>query len=207
SANVFLMATPDVHGYRFTYRPTAGGSTVAKGTGIVAYPNTWVRLQRQGDLVVGYRSVDGQNWVMVASARLTLPNTVYFGQAVTGVDVGGSTPAGSTHELVAGRDYDVTGGGADIYGTADQFQFAYRQQTGDFDVKVRIHALDQQNIFAKAGLMARAGLGASAQYVGLLMMPIDKGFRFQSRTTDAAITNVTSATATAFVPDSWVRLK
>jgi len=74
-------------------------------------------------------------------------------------------------------------------------------------VKVRIQALDQQNIFAKAGLMARAGLGASAQYAGLLMMPIDKGFRFQSRATDAAITNVTSTTATAFVPDSWVRLK
>src|SRR5439155_5584480 len=62
--------------------------------------------------------------------------------AFTGVNVGVVRPAaGSTAVVTEGRDYDVTAGGADIQGTADQFHFAYRQRSGDFDVKVRVASL------------------------------------------------------------------
>jgi fibronectin type 3 domain-containing protein/regulation of enolase protein 1 (concanavalin A-like superfamily) len=330
SANVFVMATPDVHGYRLTYRPTDGGSTLAKGTGLVSYPNTWVRLQRRGDVVSGYRSSDGVNWLLVGSARLTLPQAVYFGMAVTshnaaatataqfrdladvatttpppaapatlsatpfsptainlswaaspgatgyrierlnpgaadyvpiitsvpgttyqdtglqasttyvyrvraenaggasaysptagattqpdpttgsltGVDVGPTAPAGSTREIVAGRDYDVTAGGADISGTVDQFHFAYKQVTGDFDVKVRVQSLTNTSSFAKAGIMARTGLGAGAANVMALITPAEQGARLTFRRTDGAITESTgSGSAPAVFPNAWIRLR
>ena len=330
--NAFIMATPDIKGYRFTYRPTAGGSTLALGTGIVSYPNTWVRLRREGGVVTGYRSTDGQNWLLVGSARLTLPQTVYFGMAVTshnttqmataqfrdlgnvtstvpqppaapaslsatatssgridlswaasigatgytverkgpadanfvqiaasvtgttyqdsagltantsysyrvravngagpspysptasattlpttptgsltGIDVGATRPPGSTRELVAGRDYDITAGGTDISGTADQFHFAYKQVTGNFDVKVRVQSLVNTNVYAKAGIMARTGLGANAANVYALITPAEQAARLTFRRTDGAITEALgSGSAPAVFPNAWIRLR
>ena len=83
SRNVFIMSTPDVSGYRISSRFTDGGSTLSTGTGVVTYPNTWVRLRRVGNVFTGYRSTDGVNWVQVGSRNLALPETVYFGMAVT----------------------------------------------------------------------------------------------------------------------------
>ena len=83
SRNVFIMSTPDVSGYRISSRFTDGGSTLSTGTGVVTYPNTWVRLKRVGNVFTGYRSTDGVNWVQVGSRNLALPATVYFGMAVT----------------------------------------------------------------------------------------------------------------------------
>jgi hypothetical protein len=42
-----------------------------------------VRLRRVGSVFVGYRSTDGVNWVQVGSRNISLPETVYFGMAVT----------------------------------------------------------------------------------------------------------------------------
>jgi regulation of enolase protein 1 (concanavalin A-like superfamily) len=83
SRNVFILSTPDVSGYRISSRFTDGGTTLSTGTGVVSYPNTWVRLRRVGSVFVGYRSTDGVNWVQVGSRNISLPETVYFGMAVT----------------------------------------------------------------------------------------------------------------------------
>jgi regulation of enolase protein 1 (concanavalin A-like superfamily) len=328
AVNAFIMATPDINGYRMTYRPTVGGTTVAKGTGVVAYPNTWLRLKREGDVVTGYRSTDGQNWLMVASARLVLPQTVHFGMAITshnttrlataqfrdladmgavtpvapaapatttataaaynrinvswtassgateyrverksstdaefaevatvsgtsyadtavvgnrtyayrvravngagmspygpaaaattpsqptagsltGIDIGTTTPPGSTREIVAGRDYDIVAGGSDIAGTKDEFQFAYRLHTGDFDVKVRVQSVEAKDLFTKAGIMARAHLGANSANVFALLMPSEKGHRMTVRRTDSATTE-SIGSGPQVPPNSWLRLQ
>ena len=83
SRNVFVMATPDINGYRMSSRYSDGGTTVANGVGLVSYPNTWLRLKRVGEVFTGYRSADGLRWTLVGSRSLTLPETVYFGMAVT----------------------------------------------------------------------------------------------------------------------------
>ena len=93
SPNVFIMATPDVSGYRMSSRFSDGGSTLASGTGIVSYPNTWLRLRRQGNVFTGYRSTDGVNWTVVGSRNLSLPQTVYFGMAVTSHNSGKTVTA------------------------------------------------------------------------------------------------------------------
>ena len=83
SAHASLVATPDVMGHRFSTRFSDGGSTLSTGTGVVSYPNTWLRLKRTGDTFSGYRSTDGVNWTLVGSRTVDLPDTVYFGMAVT----------------------------------------------------------------------------------------------------------------------------
>jgi fibronectin type 3 domain-containing protein/regulation of enolase protein 1 (concanavalin A-like superfamily) len=87
SAHASVVATPDVMGHRFSTRFSDGGSTLSTGTGIVSYPNTWLRLKRVGDTFSGYRSTDGVNWTLVGSRTVDLPDTVYFGMAVTSHNV------------------------------------------------------------------------------------------------------------------------
>src|ERR1051325_889912 len=55
------------------------------------------------------------------------------------IDIGGPVPAGSTTSVPGG--YDVAGGGGDIGGATDQFQFSYQLRSGNFDVQVRVGAL------------------------------------------------------------------
>lgn len=74
-------------GYEFQYRATTGGGSVAiypaAPQPTVNFPNTWLRLKRQGDLFIAYSSADGLNWLEFARFTLDLPDTVYFGLAVT----------------------------------------------------------------------------------------------------------------------------
>ena len=84
SRNVFALATPGTNGYRISSRSTAGGSTFVNGSGVVSYPNTWLRLKRDGDNFTAYRGSDGQTWTQTGTTRtLALPETLYLGLAAT----------------------------------------------------------------------------------------------------------------------------
>ena len=52
---------------------TAGGSP-APG---------WVRLTRQGNLISGFVSTDGQTWTAVGTTTVSMTSAVYVGIAVT----------------------------------------------------------------------------------------------------------------------------
>jgi uncharacterized protein GlcG (DUF336 family) len=71
----------------FESRTAAGSasSTAAPRAGFPAnFPFTWLRLQRNGDTLIGYASLDGQTWVQLGSATLSgLPARLYVGFAVT----------------------------------------------------------------------------------------------------------------------------
>jgi hypothetical protein len=82
--------------------------------------------------------------------------------ALTGEDVGtGTFLPGST--TVVGDLITIEGGGADIWGTADQFHYAYFQVTGDFDYIAKIEDLlgnGGDGGWSKVELMARNDDGA-----------------------------------------------
>ncbi|MEO6437384.1 MAG: fibronectin type III domain-containing protein, partial [Tepidisphaeraceae bacterium] len=99
SANAIVKARPGSEGYRFTYRPTAGATSIGTGSGAVAYPNTWLRLVRAGNTFTGYRSVDGVTWNVVGAVNLALPQTLFLGMAVSAK----STTATATAQF---RDFD-----------------------------------------------------------------------------------------------------
>jgi fibronectin type 3 domain-containing protein len=126
----------------------------------------------------------------------------------TGVDIGGPAVTGSTTPVGSSGDaYDIFAGGTDIIGTADQFHFAHRQLTGDFDMAVRLESLSQADLWSKAGLMARAGLTAASRNVLVLASTAaNNEHRFTYRLTDGGETASTGGGAVTY-PNAWLRLR
>ncbi|MCI0746218.1 MAG: PQQ-dependent sugar dehydrogenase, partial [Verrucomicrobia subdivision 3 bacterium] len=77
-------------GYEVVYRPAAGGASQAiypaSTQPAVNYPNTWLRLKRAGNEFTAYGGNDGVTWTKYANVVLALPETVFFGMAVTAHD-------------------------------------------------------------------------------------------------------------------------
>jgi len=122
------------------------------------------------------------------------------------MDIGGVTPAGSTSELVNGVDYDISAGGANIWGTTDQFRYVYESVSGDFDVKVQVTSLLNNDPKAKAGLMARTSLDLNAANAYMRLNPISSnGPRFSYRTTTGGST-ATQGSGSGTAP-LWIRLQ
>ncbi|MES2474680.1 MAG: Ig-like domain-containing protein [Verrucomicrobiota bacterium] len=48
--------------------------------------NTWLRLERNGNTILAYRSNNGRKWEMVTSSRLNLPKNCYIGLTVSSGD-------------------------------------------------------------------------------------------------------------------------
>ncbi len=89
---------------------------------------------------------------------------------------------------IAGNGFDITAGGADIWGVKDEFTFVYLEHTGDFDIAARIESLGATNLYTKAGLMAREDLTAGCRHIYFQVFPNNDprnhnngGFEFQYR--------------------------
>ena len=82
-------------------------------------------------------------------------------------DIGSVGLAGSA-SVVSGT-WTIDGSGANIWATSDEFQFAYQQVTGDFDIRVRVASLENVNAWSKAGVMIRESLAANARNAFMLV--------------------------------------
>jgi hypothetical protein len=78
-------------------------------------------------------------------------------------DIGNPSIAGSVTTSAAGLD--INAGGADIWGTKDEFHFAYLERTGDFDIVTRVESFSAANLYTKAGIMAREDLTAVCRHI------------------------------------------
>ena len=94
-------------------------------------------------------------------------------------------------------------GGADIWGTSDQFRFAYKQLSGDGSITVRVDSLVRSDGWAKAGVMIRQNTNATAMNAGIFVTP-DNGISFQYRTT--AGSDSANAAVTGLAAPYWVKL-
>jgi len=74
----------------------------------------------------------------------------------------------------------MSGSGADIWNTADEFQFASQTLTGNFVLTVRVDSLQDVDRWTKAGLMVREDLGAGSRHASVFVSP-EKGVAFQRR--------------------------
>ncbi len=83
--------------------------------------------------------------------------------------------------------FSVTGSGDDIEGAADEFQFAYKQITGDCDVTARVIIQKNTNDWAKAGVMIRENLTPGSPHAMAVVTP-DNGVAFQRRTISNGVT-------------------
>ncbi|HTB12185.1 MAG TPA: hypothetical protein VK752_11465 [Bryobacteraceae bacterium] len=96
-------------------------------------------------------------------------------------DVGAPAIKGSA-EFSNGQ-YKITGSGANIWAKQDQFQYVWREATGNFTVTATLQYLGKGNDHRKAGIMVRQSLDADAAYADVVIhgngMP---GLQWRSKT-------------------------
>ena len=83
--------------------------------------------------------------------------------------------------------YTMTAGGEDIWDTADEFHFAWKEVSGAVSIIAKVESLENIHPFAKAGVMIRDTLDADSRNVAVLITP-ENGVRFQYRNTIGGIT-------------------
>ena len=93
-------------------------------------------------------------------------------------EIGSTGIDGST--TVSSGTWTITGGGANIWGTSDEFRFAYRQITGDVDIRVRLASFEDLEQYSKAGVMIRETLYANSRNAFMLLRA-DQALFLQSR--------------------------
>ncbi|HEX4627592.1 MAG TPA: Ig-like domain-containing protein, partial [Gemmatimonadales bacterium] len=116
-------------------------------------------------------------------------------------DIGSVGVAGSATSPSAGA-FTVSGSGADIWNTADAFQFVYQPLAGDGQVVARVATVPNTDPWAKAGVMIREDLTAGARYAAVLVTS-SNGVAFQRRLASNGPSTFTAATGGA---PEWVKL-
>jgi len=110
---------------------------------------------------------------------------------------------GSFVEAPAGT-FTMTGSGADIWGTADQFHYAFKSLTGTGTITAQVRSLQNTSGWAKAGVMIRETLDAGSKHAFAAITP-SNGVAFQGRIDTGGTsfnTNQTGMTA-----PYWVKLE
>ena len=118
-------------------------------------------------------------------------------------DVGNVGLAGNATYDSPTTVFTVRGAGADVWGTADAFQYAYTTMTGDASVVARVISTTNTAPWVKAGVMIRDTLNANSAH-GFMLVSYSKGLAFQRRTTAGGIS--TSSPGVLAGAPYWVRL-
>ncbi len=104
----------------------------------------------------------------------------------------------------------MSAAGTDIFGTADEFRFAYKSLTGDVTIIARVDRIDDTDPWAKAGLMVRETLDPGSRWAAVFATP-GNGVRFQARTLAAGEATSDTSVATpeqiALQVPVWIKLE
>lgn len=124
---------------------------------------------------------DNQNSVVKSKKAKPIPTESFIHS-----DIGNPAIAGTVKISEGG--FDITAGGADIWGIKDEFNFIYVERTGDFDFVTRIESLSAPHLYTKAGLMAREDLTPGSRHIYFQVFPNNNprnkntgGYEFQYR--------------------------
>jgi len=134
-------------------------------------------------LFTGVLSAQDNNQVSVQkTSKIKLLKTKDFKHA----DVGNPLIEGIV--TVSKGGFDITAGGADVWGVRDEFKFVYIEKTGDFDFAARVESLTAAHLYTKAGLMAREDLTPGSRHIYFQIFPDNNprnknngGFEYQYR--------------------------
>ena len=224
SMHASVLVTPS-NGVAFVRRTAVSG--VSARTGVSGAAPRWVRLTRSGAQFTASVSTDGSLWTTIGQENIAITGTAWAGLAVAGhappqlaaatMDhvSAASLPAGwSSQDIGApgvkgsstanGTAFVVSGGGADIWGAADAFQFASRTLNGDGQLVARVTTIENTHRWAKAGLMVRSGLTANAA-CAMMLVSAAAGTSFQSRTTAGGLSTGVSGGSTVVAPE-WLKI-
>jgi regulation of enolase protein 1 (concanavalin A-like superfamily) len=84
-------------------------------------------------------------------------------------DVGGPAIKGAAEFTASNGQYRITGSGSNIWAKQDQFQYVWREITGNFTVTATMRFLGQGAEHRKAGIMVRQSLDTDATYADVVI--------------------------------------
>ena len=116
-------------------------------------------------------------------------------------DIGAVGTAGASSG--SGSSFTVTGAGADVWGSADAFQFAFLTLTGDGFIVARVATVEHVADWTKAGVMMRETLSAGSRHAFMLVSAA-KGLAFQRRQSTNG-SSVSTSGGSGAAP-AWVKL-
>jgi hypothetical protein len=104
----------------------------------------------------------------------------------------------------------MTATGVDIWGTADEFRYAWKQLSGAGSISAQVLSIQNTDPWAKAGVMIRETLDPGSEYAFVCVTP-GNGCRFQGRLTPGSSatsdTGVETPEQTAITAPYWVKLE
>lgn len=122
---------------------------------------------------------------------------------------------------IQNEQLEIDAKGAGIKGEKDEGYFAFKQIEGDFDISVQVISLTPVNLYAMAGIMARADLSKKSPHVFFQVFPDNQqkennngGCELKYRTEDSNQTKIiypdTETSGNKYnidFPNTWIRLK
>lgn len=127
----------------------------------------------------------------------------------TSGDIGGSLTAGKGVTAVISSDsLVITGSGADIWGSSDEFRYAWRYETGDLDMITRaVFNQTSSSEWNKIGLMIRSHVGRGSRHLSIFFTS-ERRASLQRRTSDwsnSSSNTINDVNVATTVP-IWLRL-
>ncbi|MDE3099464.1 MAG: RICIN domain-containing protein, partial [Verrucomicrobiota bacterium] len=121
----------------------------------------------------------------------------------TDADIG--SPAIAGYASYSSGTFTVSGSGSDIWGTSDQFNYAWQSVSGDQTVIARLASENGTATYAKAGVMIRETTAADAVEASVLITPTN-GIAMEVRPSTGASTINMTGWITGVVPPQWVKI-
>jgi hypothetical protein len=84
-------------------------------------------------------------------------------------DVGGPRIKGATVFDASSGEYRITGSGTNMWAKEDQFQYVWKEMTGNFTVTATLRFLGQGADHRKAGIVVRQSLETDAAYADVVV--------------------------------------
>jgi regulation of enolase protein 1 (concanavalin A-like superfamily) len=184
---------------------TASTSTSSDGTAWTTVGSITLTMPStvQVGLVVTSHSATRAAAAVFDHVSVTPSSTAPTGALPAGwqtTDIGAVGNAGTAS--ASGGTFTVSGAGADIWGSADAFRFAYRQLAADGTIVARVATVQNVNAWTKGGVMIRQSLTAGSAHAAIYVSP-SRGISFQRRPSSGALTVATTVTGAA---PAYVRL-
>jgi fibronectin type 3 domain-containing protein/regulation of enolase protein 1 (concanavalin A-like superfamily) len=185
--------------YNVKRATTSGGpyATVASGLTTAAYSDTGLTNDTSYYYVVS--AVKGGESANSAEASAT-PHYDPIVSTWSQQDVNATGLAGNASYLDG--SYNVSGAGADIWGTSDAFHFVAQPLSGDGAIIARVYSQGNTNAWAKAGVMLRETTNSNSPHASSLITP-SNGAAFTYRTTSGG--SSASSNLAGPVAPYWVK--
>jgi hypothetical protein len=198
--NLIWNAVTNVASYNVQRSTTNGGPYTVIATGVTAtnYNDTGLAGATTYYYVVSGVIAGGEG----ANSEQASATTSALPAGWDDVDVGSPAFAGS-----AGYDsnavWTVTGSGADIWNTSDQFNYCTNSLNGDGMIMAQVLAQSGSDPWAQSGIMFRDGMASNAPQVSLMITP-GNGVSFRYRNSAGGAT--VQVNQTGISAPAWVRL-